>query len=69
MQWLVFTNRLVIIMNEVLIAVLAGLVVGVVFSALKLPIPAPPVLSGVMGIVGVYIGGISYHWIIERFFS
>lgn len=56
-------------MNEVLIAVLAGLVVGVVFSALKLPIPAPPVLSGVMGIVGVYIGGISYHWIIERFFS
>ncbi|USD64754.1 DUF1427 family protein [Vibrio sp. SCSIO 43136] len=56
-------------MNEVLLATLAGFVVGILFSALKLPIPAPPVLSGVMGIVGVYLGGMAYHWIIERFFS
>ncbi|MDN3681451.1 DUF1427 family protein [Vibrio tapetis subsp. quintayensis] len=56
-------------MNEVILATLAGFVVGVLFSAIKLPIPAPPVLSGVMGIVGVYFGGIAYQWIIERFFS
>ncbi|MCE0558437.1 MULTISPECIES: DUF1427 family protein [unclassified Motilimonas] len=56
-------------MNEIVIAILAGFVVGVVFSALKLPIPAPPVLSGVMGIVGVYLGGKAYAMIIERFFS
>lgn len=56
-------------MQEVLLAVLAGFLVGVLFSAIKLPIPAPPVLSGVMGIVGVYLGGIGYQWIIERFFS
>ncbi|NIY85030.1 XapX domain-containing protein [Vibrio hepatarius] len=56
-------------MNEVILATLAGFVVGVLFSAIKLPIPAPPVLSGVMGIVGVYLGGIAYQWIIERFFS
>ncbi|GAM54362.1 hypothetical protein JCM19232_3 [Vibrio ishigakensis] len=54
-------------MNEVLLAIFAGFVVGVIFSAIKLPIPAPPVLSGVMGIVGVYLGGVFYQWIVERF--
>lgn len=43
-------------MNEVLLAMVAGFIVGLLFSFLKLPIPAPPVLSGVMGIVGVYLG-------------
>ncbi|KJY82255.1 XapX domain protein [Vibrio galatheae] len=56
-------------MNEVFLATLAGFFVGVLFSAIKLPVPAPPVLAGVMGIVGVYLGGITYHWIIEKFFS
>ncbi|MCE2570481.1 XapX domain-containing protein [Motilimonas eburnea] len=56
-------------MNEVILAMLAGFIVGVIFSALKLPIPAPPVLSGIMGIVGVYLGGKAYAMIIERFFS
>jgi XapX domain-containing protein len=33
-----------------------GVVVGVVFSRLGLPIPAPPALAGVLGIVGIYLG-------------
>ncbi|KMV31180.1 DUF1427 family protein [Photobacterium swingsii] len=56
-------------MGEVLLSIFAGFIVGMLFSAIKLPIPAPPVLSGVMGIVGVYLGGISYQWIVERFFT
>ncbi|HIF9209994.1 TPA: XapX domain-containing protein [Photobacterium damselae] len=56
-------------MYEVMVATVAGFAVGIFFSALKLPIPAPPVLSGVMGIVGVYFGGICWGWIAERFFS
>jgi len=44
-------------MNEILLALGTGLVVGIVFSLLKLPIPAPPVLAGVVGIVGIYLGG------------
>ncbi|MDO6497762.1 XapX domain-containing protein [Photobacterium sanguinicancri] len=56
-------------MGEVLLSIFAGFIVGVLFSAIKLPIPAPPVLPGVMGIVGVYLGGVSYQWIIERFFT
>ncbi|NMP15187.1 MULTISPECIES: DUF1427 family protein [unclassified Thalassotalea] len=56
-------------MQEVILATIAGFSVGILFSFLKLPIPAPPVLPGVMGIVGVYLGGLSYIWIVERFFS
>lgn len=34
----------------------AGLGCGIVFALLKLPIPAPPVLAGVMGIIGIFLG-------------
>ncbi|NEU30446.1 XapX domain-containing protein [bacterium LRH843] len=51
-------------MQEVMLALLAGGIVGFLFALIKLPIPAPPVLSGVMGIVGVYLGSKLYHWII-----
>ncbi|MDN3651995.1 XapX domain-containing protein [Thalassotalea ponticola] len=56
-------------MQEVILATVAGFVVGILFSFLKLPIPAPPVLPGVMGIVGVYLGGLVYLWIAEKFFT
>ncbi|MFP6873594.1 MAG: XapX domain-containing protein [Verrucomicrobiales bacterium] len=44
-------------MSAVLLALLAGVVVGILFSAIKLPLPAPPALAGVMGIAGIYLGG------------
>lgn len=44
-------------MQDILMSLFAGAVVGILFGVLKLPIPAPPVLSGVMGIVGVWGGG------------
>ncbi|MEH6906033.1 MULTISPECIES: XapX domain-containing protein [Neobacillus] len=50
-------------MRDVILALIAGLIVGLLFKFLKLPIPAPPVLSGVMGIFGVYFGGILFEWI------
>lgn len=56
-------------MNEILLAVFAGVLVGFIFSAIKLPLPAPPVISGIMGIVGIYIGGQAYQFIAEKFFS
>ena len=37
-------------------ATVAGAICGAIFTLLKLPIPAPPVLSGIMGIVGVWLG-------------
>jgi len=43
-------------MNQAILAAISGLIVGGLFSFLNLPIPAPPTLSGVMGIVGIYLG-------------
>ena len=54
-------------MNEVMMSLLAGGVVGLLFAFLKLPIPAPPVLSGIMGIVGVYLGAMAWGWVSRLF--
>jgi XapX domain-containing protein len=38
-----------------------GLVTGVIFAWVKLPIPAPPVLPAVFGILGITLGYILFH--------
>ncbi|WP_207644721.1 DUF1427 family protein [Caloranaerobacter ferrireducens] len=38
-------------------ATLAGTVLGAIFKKFKLPLPAPPVLAGVIGVLGVVFGG------------
>lgn len=45
-------------MSETLIALsfLTGLLTGALFKFLEIPIPAPPELAGIMGIVGIYAG-------------
>lgn len=45
-------------MKEVGLALLAGMIVGIVFKLIKLPLPASPVLAGIMGVLGIYIGGV-----------
>lgn len=50
-------------MKEIIFALLTGLVVGIVFALLKLPIPAPPAAAGVVGIVGIYLGFKIVSWI------
>lgn len=37
-------------------ALFTGLITGAVFSWVGLPIPAPPALAGIIGIVGIYLG-------------
>jgi XapX domain-containing protein len=43
-------------MNKVVITTLVGIAVGLLFGLVKLPIPAPPTLSGIMGIAGIFGG-------------
>jgi XapX domain-containing protein len=43
-------------MKEVLLSLLVGSVTGAAFALLKLPVPAPANLAGVMGILGLFIG-------------
>lgn len=40
----------------ILLATVTGIVTGLVFGFFEVPIPAPPNLAGVMGIVGIFLG-------------
>ena len=51
------------------LSLLAGFIVGLVFTMLKLPLPAPPQLAGIMGILGVFLGYKCWHWILETYFK
>lgn len=38
------------------LALLTGLLAGGVFAFFRVPIPAPPTVSGLLGIIGIYLG-------------
>jgi XapX domain-containing protein len=42
-----------------------GLVVGLLFALLRLPVPAPPAIPAVMGILGITIG----YLLFQRWFG
>lgn len=41
--------------NEI-VALVVGLITGALYTWLSLPIPAPPVLGGIMAIIFTYVG-------------
>ncbi len=43
-------------MRDLLLTTFTGFLVGFIFAWLKLPVPAPPTLAGLMGVVGIFIG-------------
>jgi XapX domain-containing protein len=51
-------------MKEVVISLLAGWVIGIIFTWLKLPIPAPPPL-GLVGAAGLTLGAFCYQWMMQ----
>ncbi|MBB6452395.1 XapX domain-containing protein [Salirhabdus euzebyi] len=54
-------------MKEIILSLIAGVFVGVLFKIIRLPLPAPPVLTGVIGIFGVYLGGVLVDWASKYF--
>lgn len=58
-------------MNQVLLvsllALFTGFIVGVLFTALKLPLPAPNAFAGITGILGIYLGNLAWPQIIKLF--
>jgi XapX domain-containing protein len=50
-------------MKEVILSLVTGIVVGFLFTLFRLPIPAPPALAGIAGIVGVYLGMKVFEWV------
>ncbi|MDF2946716.1 MAG: hypothetical protein K0S51_1395 [Bacillales bacterium] len=51
-------------MVQTILALLAGTIVGFLFSLIKLPLPAPPNLAGLAGVAGVLLGYKVYEWLI-----
>jgi len=46
-----------------ILALLTGVLAGGLFSFFQIPIPAPPELPGLMGIVGIYLGYKMIQWL------
>jgi XapX domain-containing protein len=55
-------------LGAVLLAFGTGLAVGVVFSLVKLPSPAPPLL-GLIGLTGMFVGQRLWPLLTSRFFN
>ena len=43
-------------------ALFTGFICGAVFTFFNLPLPAPPVLAGIIGIVGIWVGFITVNY-------
>lgn len=43
-------------MKELILSLMTGTALGAVFRLLGLPVPAPPVLAGVAGVFGIWLG-------------
>jgi len=43
-------------MQQLVISLAVGLAIGVIFKLLKLPVPVPHGLGGLIGLVGMFIG-------------
>lgn len=50
---------------EQVLALGAGLFVGLLFTWLKLPLPAPPTLTGILGAFGVFLGSVLFRMVIK----
>ncbi len=53
-------------MKEIILSFLTGFITGLIFSFLKLPIPAPQSLAGVMGIIGIFLGYFLYFLLLRK---
>jgi XapX domain-containing protein len=43
-------------MVVMLIALLVGIVIGVIFKSMKLPVPVPHDFAGIVGLIGMFAG-------------
>jgi len=42
-----------------------GILVGAIFSFFKFPIPAPEALTGILGVVGLYLGMVMVRFLVD----
>lgn len=51
-------------MRDLVVSLAVGVSMGVIFAVMRLPIPAPPTLAGVVGVLGVFIGYRIVRWLL-----
>lgn len=49
----------------IVLSLITGFIVGAIFKLLKLPIPAPNALAGIMGIFGIFLGAVFVEQILK----
>jgi XapX domain-containing protein len=49
----------------IVLSLITGFIVGAIFRLLKLPIPAPNALAGIMGIFGIFLGAVFVEQILK----
>lgn len=47
-------------------SLLTGATVGALFALLRLPVPAPQVLGGVLGIIGLWLGYFAVSYLVKK---
>jgi len=47
---------MVTIIERIILPFIVGLIIGGIFSFLKLPVPTPDKIEGVIGVIGIFIG-------------
>jgi len=51
---------------EQIIGLLGGMAVGLLFAWIKIPLPAPPTLTGILAAVGVYLGSVIFSFAVAH---
>lgn len=57
------------LLTQIITALMVGFIVGIIFSAIKLPLPAPPAIAGIVGILGIYLGHKCWIWVATTYFK
>ena len=52
-------------MKTIILSLSTGISLGAIFAFLKLPIPAPNTISGLFGIIGIFVG----YMLINHFYN
>jgi XapX domain-containing protein len=52
-------------MMQLLLCLVVGIAIGIVFSLLRLPVPVPHGWGGLVGLIGMFVGGMIGGKIIE----
>lgn len=51
---------------QILASFITGLLLGAIYTILKLPLPAPTAFAGIIGIVGVYAGYVCVTYFLNK---